>query len=224
MHRLLVKRCPGLWLRLRFLLLCAPLCIESRLRNITIATIRSHALLNRTLVELIDRFRQHGIYPVLLKGQGVASNYIEPTLRICGDIDLYIGKQDYDRACRLAKSWIINTDNEHGEESEKHYHFKYGVVTVELHRLAEQLSLPWQNARFQVWTQKHLHGAHLRSIVIEATVISLPPVNFDALYIFEHVWHHLIDGMGLGCDNYATGCAICTAFTMKSTVRSLKWI
>lgn len=175
-----------------------PLCIKNRLRNITIATIRSHALLNRTLVELIDRFRQHGIYPVLLKGQGVASNYIEPTLRICGDIDLYIGKQDYDRACRLAKSWIINTDNEHGEESEKHYHFKYGVVTVELHRLAEQLSLPWQNARFQVWTQKHLHGAHLRSIVIEATVISLPPVNFDALYIFEHAWHHLIDGMGVG--------------------------
>ena len=173
-----------------------PASIINKMRNVVAATIRSHALLNSTLAEALTMFAQNGIHPVLLKGQGVATNYPEPTLRMCGDIDLYIGPQAYNQACTLARQW----GEEDGEstESVKHYHFRHGTVTVELHHIAEQLPLPWHNHRFQRWTQQHLHGNHLRTVSIEGTTVSLPPVNFDALYIFNHSWHHFLSGGGIG--------------------------
>lgn len=173
-----------------------PPSIMKRLRDVSTVTIRSHALLNRALVEVVEIFKQNNIHPVLLKGQGVAANYREPYLRMCGDIDLYIGQRDYNIACELARQWA--EIKEKGTESEKHYHFKYGEVTVELHRIAERLSLSWHDIRFQHWTQKHLHGGHLRSVEIEGVAISLPPVNFDVLYIFNHAWHHFLRGGGVG--------------------------
>ena len=177
------------------LLLLPPVSVAKRLRDVTTVTIRSHALLNRTLAVAVKLLRQNGIHPVLLKGQGVATNYIAPYLRMCGDIDLYIGQRDYDKACEVVRQW---TGTKKGIESEKHYHFKHGDVTVELHRIAERLVLPCQNTRFQRWTHKHLHNDHLRSVEIEGTAISLPPVNFDALYIFNHAWHHFSQGEGIG--------------------------
>ena len=173
-----------------------PATVLSKARSIVAATIRSHALLNRTLGEAVTMFRQNGIRPVLLKGQGVATNYTEPTLRMCGDIDLYIGQSDYHKACRLAHQW--GETGEESTESDKHYHFRHEGVTVELHRIAERLYLPRQDARFQRWTRRHLHGNSLRSVVIEGIAVSLPPVNFDALYIFNHAWHHLSAGGGIG--------------------------
>lgn len=173
-----------------------PVAVLGKARSIVAATIRSHALLNRTLAEAVTMLRQEGIRPVLLKGQGVATNYTEPTLRMCGDIDLYIGQADYYKACLLACQW--DEAEETGMESDKHYHFHHDGVTVELHRIAEQLPLSWHNARFQRWTRRHLHGACLRSAVIEGTSVSLPPVNFDTLYIFNHAWHHFSEGGGIG--------------------------
>lgn len=173
-----------------------PAPILGKARGIVAATIRSHALLNRTLAEAVTMLAQNGIRPVLLKGQGVATNYTDPTLRMCGDIDLYIGNPDYHLACLLARQW--GETEEEGTESEKHYHFCHGGVTVELHRIAERLPLPRQDTRFQRWTRRHLHGNNLRSVVIEGIAVSLPPVNFDALYIFNHAWHHLSAGGGIG--------------------------
>lgn len=158
--------------------------------------IRRHALLNRALADVVTLFGQNDIRPVLLKGQGVALNYVEPTRRQCGDIDLYIGTKDYDRACELVRQHY--GPDEHAIESVKHYHFKHHEVTIELHRIAEQLPQPWQNSRFQRWTVEHLHGNNLRTVEIEGTTIYLPPVDFDALYIFNHAWHHFSAGGGIG--------------------------
>lgn len=173
-----------------------PTAILNKFRSIVVANLRIHSLINRTLVEAVTLFTENGIPPILLKGQGVAMNYPNPTLRMCGDIDLYVGSELYDRACELAALW----GDKDGRciKSTKHYHFKHGNVVVELHRIAETLPSPSHNSRFQQWTQLHLHGGNLRSVLIEGAAISLPPVQFDALYIFNHLWHHFfIGGVGL---------------------------
>lgn len=265
-----------------------PAPVADRLRGIVTASIRSHALLNRTLAEAVMLLLRNDIRPVLLKGQGVAANYAEPTLRMCGDIDLYVGQKDYARACELARQWNAaegDGNEEAPTESPKHYHFVHRGVTVELHRMAERLPLPWHNARFQRWTRRYLDealdpgekspyilsppvilnevkdldprsteqeilryaqndkesaqhdkegtqhgkgtvqhdkgivqndkesaqhnkgtvqhdkaykGNALRTITIERIPIPLPPVAFDALYIFNHAWHHFSQGGGIG--------------------------
>ena len=55
----------------------------------------THVKLNRNISRLVALFREAGIDPVLLKGQGIALNYPEPMLRECGDIDLYVGPEQY---------------------------------------------------------------------------------------------------------------------------------
>lgn len=175
-----------------------PAPVADKLRGIVTAGIRSHALLNRTLTGIVELLRSNGIRSVLLKGQGVAANYAEPVLRICGDIDLYTGREDYVRAGALVRGWNAAEGGEEAAESIKHYHFVHGGVKVELHRIAEQLPLPWRNAAFQRWTCRHLHGDRLRTAVIGDTTVFLPPVNFDALYIFNHAWHHFSQGGGIG--------------------------
>lgn len=173
-----------------------PASLLDKMRARLTSDIRTHALLNRTLVEMVTFLRRHGIHPVLLKGQGVALNYIEPTRRQCGDIDLYVGKEDYDHAVWLVRR-RYGTDKQ-ATESRKHYHFTHQGVVVELHRIAEQLPLPWHDRQFQRWTTDHLYGYHLRTVEIEGTTIDLPPVDFDALYIFNHAWHHFAAGGGIG--------------------------
>jgi hypothetical protein len=64
---------------------------------------QSHELLNDRLIRIIALLQAEGIHPILLKGQGVAQNYPNPARRQCGDIDLYIGKKDYKKAC----GWLL---------------------------------------------------------------------------------------------------------------------
>lgn len=179
--------------------LLPPVPIQHKIRTIMATTHRIHALFNRTLVEIVTLFRQEGLQVVLLKGQGVALNYEIPTLRYCGDIDLYIGEHAYDRACVLARAWHgTDPTDEQEAESDKHYHFLHSGITIELHRIAERLPLSCWNARFQRWTVQQLQGDNLRRVEIGGMELLLPPVRFDALYIFNHAWHHFsLDG-GIG--------------------------
>lgn len=176
--------------------LLPPASILNKMRSFVATTIRAHALFNRTLAEVVTMLRQKGIRAVLLKGQGVALNYDSPTRRQCGDIDLYIGPHAYDRACALVREGY-GTD-EKAAESDKHYHFQHNGVAIELHRIAERLPLPGCDARFQRWTMRQLTGNSLRQAKINETEVELPPVSFDALYIFNHAWRHFsLDG-GIG--------------------------
>ena len=170
--------------------------IMNKVREKLFSVVQMHTLLNRALEEIVATLQEQGFSPVLLKGQGVAMNYLDPTLRQCGDIDLYIGTEDYERARTFVCQHYGN--DEQGSESHKHYHFNHGWVVIELHRIAERLPMPWQNSRFQKWTERHLHGTDLRNVRFGDTEVKLPPVDFDVIYIFNHAWHHFSAGGGIG--------------------------
>ncbi|MFV0417418.1 MAG: nucleotidyltransferase family protein [Dysgonomonas sp.] len=157
---------------------------------------QSHKLSNQCLTEIVSLLQSEGINPILLKGQGVAQNYLNPIYRQCGDIDLYIGKENYKKSCELAAKWDVISDD--GTESNKHYQFSMNGVTIEFHRIAEQLYNPIFDKKFQNWTIYHLHGNKQRKWILKGTEILLPPVDFDSLYIFNHLFHHfVIGGIGL---------------------------
>lgn len=163
-------------------------------------TAQKHLLLNSRLVEITARLRAEGIHPVLLKGQGVATNYPNPLRRACGDIDLYIGEPDYERCCRLIYQWGMLDD--HATESIQHLHFSWQGVYIELHRIAGVVYHPGRNRDFRRWSDALLQGDTCRTMHLsgEAAVgagITLPPVRFDALYIFYHTYKHFLTG-GIG--------------------------
>lgn len=172
-----------------------PADILTRLISFRVLSIKTHSMLNARLAEVLDILRNEGIEPILFKGQGLAGNYPEPTARQCGDIDLYVGGPDYEKACQIAIRYF--GEHEHDSESIKHYHLKYKEVDVELHRIAESLPGFFANRNYQQWTLNHLHGPDLRRVQIGDAQVNLPPHQFDCIYILNHLWHHFING-GIG--------------------------
>ncbi len=172
-----------------------PVEITRRLYQTVVRVEQSHALLNERLARLVPLFQSEGIDSILLKGQGVALNYPNPIRRQCGDIDLYIGKREYQRACELVEKWgIVSGDEIKGY---KHFHFDWDGVGIELHRVAAELPGTSRNKRFQQWTQHYLHNTQRETWKLNNTEVLLPPVNFNALYIFNHAFLHFIsDGIG----------------------------
>lgn len=156
-----------------------------------------HARHNAVLAEINCKLMHDGVDSVLLKGQGVAINYPDSTLRHCGDIDLYIGQENFERSISRVLLW-----EDSGCEDmlvAKHYGFSYKGISVELHCMAEFLYLPWRNRYLQRWTKKYLQREELRQVAIdERTTVFLPPYQFDALYILGHAWHHFVFLNGIG--------------------------
>ena len=76
---------------------------------------------NKRLIQLLPELnslsREAGLHPVLLKGQGIGTNYRTPLHRQCGDIDIYLGKQGQPIANRLLLQQGAIVE---GEASDKH--------------------------------------------------------------------------------------------------------
>lgn len=157
---------------------------------------QGNKVLNAALADIVARFDGEEIPTVLLKGQGVALSYVNPLRRQCGDIDLYVGQDNYTRSCELVKSWGIVVSGS-SSESNKHFHFRWGNVTVELHRMAAVIPSPSRNRKFQKWVTGQLTG-HLRQWDLNGTSIALPSPEFNALFIFYHAYYHFLSsGIGL---------------------------
>lgn len=175
-----------------------------RIYGYTVKTNNYHHLLNSVIEELCGKLKDEGIHCVLLKGQGLAANYPNPLSRSCGDIDLYVGSSNYKKACDLTKEWGMQKED--AEESYQHLHFKYRGVDVEIHRITGVIYNPLYNFRFRRWSDMLLKSYTGREITFGTQSVCLPPVRFDSLYIFYHLYRHLITG-GVGL-RQLTDCAL----------------
>lgn len=156
---------------------------------------RQHPELNSHVIEVFHLLGQEGFHPVLLKGQGVAQSYPNPVLRMCGDIDVYIGRKDYQRAISFFSRF---GDAGKATYSPKHYHINYGDTTVELHRVAEVQHLWGTNGYYRHLTEKWLEETPSDYVSIEGEKIPVPPGQFNVLYVFNHLWHHFVTrGLGI---------------------------
>jgi len=152
----------------------------------------------RVLSKLLKTLTDNGINAVLLKGLGVASNYREPSLRESGDIDLYVGVEDYRRAFDVLAP-LSDPDKELLFEAEsKHSHIDINGIPVEIHRYCAVLPRRY-NAFFQNVAEKGLHeGTELITLADVEMKVRIPEPTFNAFFLFEHLWQHLVtEGVGL---------------------------
>lgn len=154
---------------------------------------RRHGSLNKDLIEVFGVLKEKGVLPILLKGQGNATFYSKPLLRSCGDIDVYVGEQQFALAVDALRCWLgvdMPTDH-HG----KHVEFDYGKTTIELHRYADVHYFPYPNQPMQEITKRYLAQPNI--VQIAGVDVAIPPVQFNALYVFCHLWGHACRG-GVG--------------------------
>lgn len=169
--------------------------MQIKAHSLLIRTTQHHHLLNNVISELSSRLEKEGIRSVLLKGQGLAQNYPDPFKRTCGDIDLYVGNHNYKKTCQLLKQWGMLEGET--KESGHHLHFFYKEVPIEIHRITGILYGLSRNKRFRKWSDTLLQSEECRSCNLGGETVYLPPIRFDAMFIFYHMYRHLITG-GVG--------------------------
>ena len=152
--------------------------------------------LKRILASAVRLLREHDIEPVLLKGFGLAMLYPNLSLRQFGDIDLYVGLDDFHEACRLLRTlpggynWGMEVDKGH------HYNIEFGNYPMETHRVSADVSDPKEAEAYAAIEHDGLRD-NTRYVDFEGLKISLPSKEFMVFYTFFHAWHHfLTSGVG----------------------------
>lgn len=152
--------------------------------------------LRQILVSAVQLLRQHSIEPVLLKGFGLALLYPNPSLRQFGDIDLFVGLEDFHEACTLLRS--LPGSYNWGEEvdSGRHYNIEFGQYPMEIHRVSADVENAKDSAVYVAMEQDGLKE-HSQRVCLDGFEISVPSKEFTVFYTFFHAWHHfLTTGVG----------------------------
>ena len=175
-----------------------PQDMKARLKKFLMNNLLTHNLLNNTLIKVVSTLREGGVESVLLKGQGLARNYPQPELRQCGDIDLYVGLENAEKAHDLLSPIAEKIDRKEYLTVGKHYHVTMpGGVEVEVHRYTDNHLTKKLEETYQAASAK---GTTEGLVVYDfaGTPVNTPSDEFNAFFVFNHLFHHfLTSGIGL---------------------------
>ncbi len=158
---------------------------------------RQQVELHTALISELSKILK-GKDPILMKGLDSASLYADPTLRTCGDVDIYVDSGEFDSSHELLKEWSDEVLSI--EKFDKHNIYQKQGVVVELHNsIASALKQFWRQREFERWTARSIEKDRLRSFELDGgSSISLLPRDYNLFYLFYHAWSHLEeDGVGL---------------------------
>lgn len=170
---------------------------KAKLKSHVMANMAAHRLLNSSVVQVVSALDGAGVPSVLLKGQALARNYPIPELRACGDVDIYTGPENYLRACEVLGALATWTEPRRPEDNVKHYDIRIGKTPVEIHRYSDVNASKYYNEIYQAYAHEGLSQG-LRIMDFAGTAVNTPADDFNAFYIFNHLWHHFMtSGIGL---------------------------
>ena len=149
-------------------------------------------IINNGLREFVELLKKHGIGYVVVKGQVVASYYIQPTLRQAGDIDYYCSAGDYEQSLQVLKEiWGIDIVS---KRCSKHIHYNRHEVTFEGHF---SLMSFYSKKKNNYWQQLLNNDRGTEVNVDGINVRTLSPM-LHVMYVFFHLYNHLMElGIGL---------------------------
>ena len=170
---------------------------KAGLKRFVMSNLSTGQMLNNALINIVLELRKHGIDPVLLKGQGISKYYPIPELRQCGDIDIYVGQENFEKACDVIGAMSTPEDHQGDIPSLKHYHTRIGHAFIEIHRYTD---VYWPKRYDRVYQKISAAGMHYDLVPLDFAGVPVmsPSVDFNVFFIFNHFWHHFIaDGVGL---------------------------
>ena len=152
----------------------------------------------KLLIQAWKALEQADIHPVLLKGFGLAQYYPQPHLRQWGDMDIYVGQENYHKACGVLRDAFPGVKHmaEEGDDY-KHYNFEFGHTVLELHRVSMCFAHPRDRRYYEQLEAKCLtkEGS---TFDCEGLPVTTPEDTFNMFFVFLHAWHHFIEtGMNM---------------------------
>ena len=144
-----------------------------------------------TLEKAWKALTEAGIEPVLMKGAGLAALYPEPQMRQWGDIDVFVGKEQYHPACAAMRSAFpkaLKFDEE--LDHYKHYNLIADGVSIEVHRVTMALTHPIDKRRYA--EMEEYGRANSERLVLNGLEVAVFEPTFNALFVFMHSWEHMM--------------------------------
>lgn len=170
---------------------------QEKLRSFMMANMMTADRLDILVAETASRLNEAGIRPVLLKGQGLASYYPSPGLRQCGDIDLYVGKNDYRRSYDVLKPLASQIDDVRKLEIGIHFDVNIAGLDVEVHRFTETFPTRRLDRIYQAASDRGMTEDTVR-MSFNGVEVDTPADVFNAFYVFSHMFRHfLYEGVGI---------------------------
>ena len=175
--------------------------------------------MNQFIAELIEKLRKADIYTLLIKGQGIAQCYERPLWRACGDVDLFLSEDNYEKAKN--KLLPLASDIEREYKKRNHLGMTIDSWTVELHgSLRCGLSTSIDKVLDDIRTDA-FYGGHVRSWLNADTQVFLPGVDGDIIYVFTHYLNHYYKG-GIGLRQICDWCRLLWTYRDKIDVALLE--
>lgn len=135
----------------------------------------------------------------ILKGQGNAVMYPDPTARIPGDVDVWVdASREEIRA--LASSLAQKTNGNVDDEGLNHIGLTMNGITVELHFTPGFMANFVYNRRLQRWLKQNvgLQCSNMVELPNGAGIAAIPTHSFNIVYQLYHLYHHYFyEGVGL---------------------------
>ncbi len=133
---------------------------------------------------------------VLVKGQSLAQDYLEPERRQPGDIDLLLMPASYE----AAKAVLLPKATKVMEEQAETWHqgMYFHSIEVEVHGSISTLISRKLDRKLAVLLEEQFDGRPFPSVLIGGAEIPVPEADFNATYIFVHfLQHYWSGGVGL---------------------------
>ena len=163
---------------------------RTHMKGACIGTIQSQIPLQHILRIAWQALEKAGIKAVLMKGAGLAALYPAPHYRSWGDIDLYVGPEQYHPACAVMRETFpkaLKFDEE--LDHYKHYNLIADGVSIEVHRVSVGFQHPLDERRY---ARMEAYGmTHTEPIMLNGLELRVPEPTFNALFVCLHSWEHM---------------------------------
>jgi hypothetical protein len=175
--------------------------------------------MNAFIAKLVDKMRTAGIYTLLVKGQGIAQCYEKPYWRSCGDVDLFLSNDNYEKAKAFLMPLASSVEKEY--KREKHLGMTIEGWVVELHgRLYSGLSSKIERELDDVYVDT-FNGGNVRSWNNNGVQVFQLGVENDVFYVFAHILQHFYKE-GVGLRQICDWCRLMWTFRDKMDVKKLE--
>ena len=164
---------------------------RAQMKGACMHTMQQHIPLHFTLAKAWTALVNAGLQPVLMKGASLAAFYPEPHYRTWGDVDLYVGADQYHPACAVMRETFPNALKFEEElDHYKHYNLIADGVSIEIHRVTVGLQHPRDERLYARMEREGMQ--HAVPLNINGLEVKVPEPTFNALLIFLHSWEHMM--------------------------------
>ncbi len=151
--------------------------------------------MNEFVANLFEKINEEQLKALLIKGQGIAQYYERPLWRASGDVDLLIDEKHYENGKRCLAKYGVVTDDE--EITRKHIGYTISKWLVELHGSFKTDCWKKLDNQIDAIQEDTFKFGNIRLWDNNGTVIPMPSIDNDVIFIFTHILQHFFKG-GIG--------------------------